>query len=134
VNALPQDLFEAAKNARERSYSPYSGCKVGAAIRTRDGRIFEGCNVENSSYGAAICAERSAVAHAVALGGRIEIAEVLVVTDATPPWPPCGICRQVLAEFGADAVIHMTNLRGEARTESLRELFPDAFSPAHLKK
>ncbi len=126
-------LFEQAKQVRERAHVPYSGHKVGAAIRTKDGRIFTGCNVENSSYGATLCAERVAVFKAVSELGRIEIAEVMVVTDAASPWPPCGMCRQVLAEFaGKDALIHASNLKGETRTETFAEVFPRAFTPEHL--
>jgi cytidine deaminase len=129
----PKDLFEAARAARENSYSPYSRAKVGAAIRTADGRIHAGCNVENSSFGGTCCAERVAIHSAIAAHGKIELKEVLVLTDATPPWPPCGICRQVVAEFGPHATIHVTNLKGEHRSFSLAELLPQAFTPAHLK-
>jgi cytidine deaminase len=126
-------LFEAASRARENSHSPYSGLKVGAALRTSDGRIYSGCNVENSSYGGTICAERTAITKAISEQGKIQIAEILVVTDASPPWPPCGICRQVIAEFGAP-VVHSTNLRGEILSESFDAIFPRAFTPGHLKK
>src|SRR5690348_9517727 len=90
------ELYEKAIQAQKHSYSPYSGCKVGAALRTRGGEIFSGCNVENSSYGATVCAERVAVQKAVSECGKIEIMEIMVVTDASPPWPPCGLCRQVM--------------------------------------
>ena len=83
-------LFSAALRARDHAYAPYSGFKVGAALLTREGRIFAGCNVENSTYGATCCAEQVAVHNAVAELGKLDIAEVLVVTDNTPPWPPCG--------------------------------------------
>lgn len=136
--ALPgslKELFELAKRARERSYSPYSGFKVGAAVRLETGEVFGGCNVENSSFGGTVCAERVAVQKAVSeKGPNIRIAEVLVVTDATPAWPPCGLCRQVIAEFGAQAHIHAVNLSGELRTTNLPALLPDAFLPAHLRK
>ena len=106
------ELYEAAKKARENSYSPYSGFKVGAALRTVDGRIFAGCNVENSSYGATICAERGAIQTAAAAVGSFKIKEILVVTDASPAWPPCGLCRQVITEFSENATLHVTNLKG----------------------
>ncbi|MEK6580085.1 MAG: cytidine deaminase, partial [Bdellovibrionota bacterium] len=103
----PRELLDTAKAVRKNAYSPYSKVKVGAALRTRDGKIFSGCNVENSSYGATVCAERVAIQKAVSeLGGKIEIQELVVVTDATPPWTPCGICRQVIAEFGSNSTIH----------------------------
>jgi cytidine deaminase len=132
----PDPLFEAARAARERAYSPYSKIKVGAAIRTTDGKVYSGCNVENSSYGATVCAERVAIQTAVAAQGTFQIAEVFVVTDATPPWAPCGLCRQVIAEFsdGFEIPIHKANLAGDVKTTHFRELFPDAFTPAHVLK
>lgn len=136
-NSIPkelQDLYQAASKARDNSHSPYSGYKVGAAFRTRDGKVFSGCNVENSSFGATICAERSAITAAVAQVGKMQIQEILVVTDASPPWPPCGMCRQVIAEFGRDCVVHATNLQGEIKTAPFSEVFPDAFTPTHVKK
>jgi cytidine deaminase len=131
-----KDLLKAATAARDHSYSPYSGHKVGAAIRLKSGQIFSGCNVENSSYGATVCAERVAVQKAVSELGKIAIDEILVVTDATPPWPPCGLCRQVLAEFvsSQDVKLHACNLSGSVETTSFREIFPQAFLPGHLKK
>jgi cytidine deaminase len=129
------ELFQVALRARDRSYSPYSGFKVGAAIRLESGEVFNGCNVENSSFGGTVCAERTAILKAVSeKGPTIRIAEVLVVTDASPGWPPCGLCRQVIAEFGSKAHIHATNLKGELKTTRMDELFPDAFLPEHLKK
>lgn len=133
-------LYEAAKKARENAYSPYSGYKVGAAIldisQSQKGKIFTGCNVENSSYGATVCAERTAIQSAVAAQGSLTIAEIMVVTDATPPWPPCGLCRQVIAEFARDKeiLIHAANLKGEIITTSYDSLMPNAFLPSHLSK
>jgi len=131
IPASVQELFLAAREAREFAYSPYSRIKVGAAVRARGGRIYTGANIENSSYGATICAERVAIHNAVSRGDR-EICEVLVLTDAAPPWPPCGLCRQVIAEFGAHATIHMANLAGEIRAVELEEIFPQAFTPDRL--
>lgn len=125
-------LYERAKAVRLRSYSPYSECKVGAAIRLESGEIFDGCNVENSSYGGAICAERTAILKAVSEKGKIRIRELLVVTDATPPWPPCGFCRQTIAEFGKNPPVHFANLEGEVISSTLNELLPNAFRPEHL--
>jgi cytidine deaminase len=136
IPAPLQKLYELAKRARENSYSPYSRLKVGAAIRTSDGKVFTGCNVENSSYGGTNCAERVAIQSAVAQHGKFQLAEVMVVTDASPPWPPCGMCRQVIAEFARggndDVLIHAANLAGEIKTARFAELFPDAFTPSHL--
>ena len=133
---LKQALFEKAAEARLRSYSPYSQCKVGAAIRLSNQSIFSGCNVENASYGGTVCAERTAILKAVSeTGTPLKIEEIVVVTDATPPWPPCGLCRQVIAEFAAPhAQIHAMNLQGECRTSTFEELLPQAFVPQHLQK
>jgi cytidine deaminase len=126
-------LAELAKKSRENSYSPYSKHKVGAAVRTRSGKVYGGCNVENSSYGGTVCAERVAIHKAVSEEGAISIDEVVVVTDATPPWPPCGMCRQVIAEFASNETrITTVNLQGESRTFAWQELLPMAFTPEHL--
>ncbi len=92
-----------------------------------------GCNVENSTYGATVCAERSAVSNMVSYAGSQEIVEICVVSDATPPWPPCGICRQVLTEFAADPTIHLANGNGIHQSIKLSKIFPMAFTPQHLK-
>jgi cytidine deaminase len=128
-----KELFEKASTVRENSYSPYSNYKVGAAIRTKDGRVYTGCNVENSSYGATVCAERVAIQKAVSEHGHIEISEVMVVTHASPPWPPCGMCRQVIAEFGENPKIYTANPQGDLLAFSLHDIFPQAFTPDHLK-
>jgi len=129
-----KELFEAAKKAQKKSYSPYSQCQVGAAIRTTQGKIFSGCNVENASYGATVCAERVAIQKAVSEMGSIQLKELMVVTHASPPWPPCGMCRQVIAEFGTEITLYLANLKGEIQTASFKQLFPQAFDPSHLKK
>lgn len=95
----PPDLLFAAWAVRDNAYAPYSKFHVGAAIRTKSGRIFTGCNVENLSYGLTICAERVAMGSMIAAGEH-EIAEVVVVADTEFPISPCGACRQVMAEFG----------------------------------
>lgn len=126
-------LHQIARTCRENAYSPYSGYKVGAAIRTKDGKYFGGCNVENSSYGGTVCAERVAIQSAIAACGKIEIAEILVITDANPPWPPCGLCRQVIAEFAEpEVVVHASTLEGDLVSQTLGQIFPNAFTPKHL--
>ena len=128
------DLFEAAAAARKNSYSPYSHYAVGCAIRMEDGKIFSGCNVENSSYGATICAERTAVLSAVTAGSK-KIRELLLITQNSPPAPPCGVCLQVIREFGEEKTpIHLSNPAGELRTVEFRELLPQAFLTDHLFK
>lgn len=100
-------------------------------MRLLDGRVYTGANVENASFGATICAERSAVAAAVSgAGGRIAIAEVMVVTDTPEPTPPCGVCRQVIAEFGHDCVIYSATSQGRIAISRLSQLCPGAFGPA----
>ena len=130
----PADLepvIAAARQARTRAYAPYSRYRVGAALLTRAGHVFTGCNVENASYGATICAERSAVAAMVAAGDR-EPLVCVVVTAGPNPGTPCGICRQVLAEFAGDMrfvlVAEDTRGRVTARSEAtLAGLLPRAF-------
>ena len=129
-----QDLAQAALQARLNSYSPYSKYKVGAAIRTKAGHLFSGCNVENSTYGATVCAERVAVQKAVSELGKVEVVDVVVVTDSSPPGTPCGICRQVISEFGAQATIHTINPQGEYMSFKMSELLPSPFLPSHLEK
>jgi cytidine deaminase len=121
--------FRAACEARERAYAPYSGFRVGAAIKAKgDDRIFAGCNVENASYGATICAERSAVMSLVSQLGRRELELAVVVTEADPPSPPCGICRQVLAEFASGGLpVYLATPGGIRERTTLDELLPRRF-------
>lgn len=119
-----------ARTARAAAYAPYSGYAVGAAVATDDGRRFGGANVENASYGATVCAERVAVWSAVAAGAR-RLAAVAVVTEGGGA--PCGLCRQVLAEFGpADLVVALAAPEGPWETTTLGELLPRAFTAADL--
>jgi|SRR5690554_441039 len=126
-------LFEAAVAARTQAYAPYSEFLVGAALLMESGKIFAGANVENASYGATICAERSAICGAVAQGER-RVTALLVVTDAEQPAAPCGICRQVLAEFGDDMPIILANTDGRRVRTSLDALLPFRFGKADLDK
>jgi cytidine deaminase len=129
VTELPNDLRElldAARAVSQNAYAPYSGFKVGAALRADDGTVFVGCNVENATYGATVCAERSAIAGMVAAGRR-RIVAVAVYADADEPALPCGICRQSLAEFTQDAPIVVAG-HGDARIHTLAEIFPAPFT------
>lgn len=122
-------LMDAAKAARERAYAPYSGFKVGAALRARDGAVFHGCNVENAAYSLCNCAERTALFAAIAAGYRPgEFATLAVIGDTDGPIAPCGACRQVIVELGTPLLeIVLGNLRGERRVMCADALLPDAF-------
>jgi cytidine deaminase len=125
------ELLAAALAAREKAYAPYSNFPVGAAVLGADGRICAGCNVENSSLGLTCCAERNAIFTMVA-GGEREIREVLVIGETEDFLPPCGACRQVIAEFASPTVVvHMCNRSGDSRDITVAELVPRIF---HLKK
>jgi len=124
--SLRQQLLAAARRAREAAYAPYSNFTVGAAVLTATGEIFSGCNVENASLGATMCAERVAICTAVAAGWR-NFTALAVVADTPEPVAPCGLCRQVLAEFSPDCQVLMANLAGQWRLADLQELFPLAF-------
>ena len=127
-----RELEQSARVAAKPSYSPYSKFPVGAAILTESGKIFSGCNVENASFGLCICAERSAVFSAVSAGER-RLQAIAVYTPTLTPTAPCGACRQVLNEFGADLLI-VSVCDGDARIEtSLGKLLPVAFGPNDLK-
>ncbi|KHD88208.1 MAG: cytidine deaminase [Bdellovibrio sp. ArHS] len=126
-------LFDAACIAQKKAHAPYSNALIGAAVLMSDGSIHSGCNVENASYGGTVCAERVAIWKAISSGSTKQIKEVLVVSDAEKPWPPCGFCRQVIAEFANEqTVIHTANLQGKMKSFSFPEIFPEAFTPKHL--
>jgi cytidine deaminase len=131
-DTIATQLIDAAKKVREQAYAPYSNFKVGAALLGKSGKIYTGCNVENASYGATICAERSAAVKAVSEGERAFTA-LAVVTDSTKPGAPCGICRQFLSEFGLDLRIILANLQGQTIESTLRDYLPAAFTPDSLK-
>jgi cytidine deaminase len=127
---LADRLIETARAAQRRAYCPYSHYQVGAALEAEDGTVFSGCNVENASYGLTICAERAAVCTAVSAGAR-RFRRIVVATDSEPPAPPCGACRQVLAEFGLELEVEAI---GSTRSKrwTMRELLPDAFTKEQL--
>jgi cytidine deaminase len=119
-------MIKIAKNMSNVSYAPYSRFPVGAAVITDDGQIFHGCNVENASYGLAICAERNAIFHMVAQGKK-ELAAVVIYTPTLKPTAPCGACRQVINEFGPDALIIGVCDGPDILKKKLSELLPEAF-------
>ena len=126
-----QSLIDLANEARKRAYAPYSKYRVGAALRTKSGRVFTGVNVENAAYPTGMCAERVAVFKAVSEGEK-DFDIIAVVTDNGGS--PCGGCRQVLAEFGLDTAVLIANGEGKLVTQTtVSALLPDAFTPKHLE-
>ena len=125
------ELIALANNARAKAYAPYSNYRVGAALLTGSGQVYTGVNVENASYGLAICAERTAAVKAVSAGER-EFVAIAVVTDNGGS--PCGACRQVLAEFGPQMRIIVADSAGNSRVYTMSELLPDSFGPANLPR
>ena len=130
-------LIKAAAAVRENAHAPYSGFKVGAALRSVEGRVHLGCNVENVAYPEGTCAEAGAIAAMIAAGDR-RIAEVAVIADSPAPVPPCGGCRQKLAEFAAgDVVVTLATTGGATLATTVAELLPGAFDAgfmAHAEK
>ena len=128
------EMIRLAKSARDNAHAPYSGFRVGACLRSADGRLFAGCNVENAAYPEGQCAETSAIGAMVAAGAR-EIAEVLVLAEGERLCTPCGGCRQRLAEFaGAGTPVHVAGPEGIRRSFTLSELLPEAFFLKQDKK
>ena len=130
---MTKDLLDAALAVQANAHAPYSGFRVGAAVRTTSGSIFAGCNVENASFPEGSCAETAAIAAMVAAGER-EIAEVLTVADGDDLTTCCGGCRQRIREFAApDTLVHAAGPEGVRRTFTLDELLPASFGPDHLR-
>jgi cytidine deaminase len=126
-----QQLIEAAAQARQQAYAPYSNYLVGAALLTKDGQVFAGANVENAVYPLTICAERSAVVNAVSNGHQAFEAIAVVTKDAATP---CGSCRQVLAEFGLEIAVIIANQQGQVQHElTTADLLPHSFGPINLE-
>jgi cytidine deaminase len=126
-------LLQSARAVRENAYAPYSGFKVGAALRARSGAVYTGVNVENAAYPEGTCAEAGAIAAMVAAGDTA-IAEVCVIADCPDPVPPCGGCRQKLAEFSdGDVAVTLATTAGAQQVTSVAELLPGAFKPYHME-
>jgi cytidine deaminase len=138
MNKPDPQLLQAARDARSRAYAPYSNFHVGAALRSADGTVYSGCNVENASYGLTICAERNAIFHMVAAGKK-EFTEIVIIGDSPGFLSPCGACRQVMSEFAKpETPVWMSDRDGNARSATMGELLPAWFfldggstSPAH---
>jgi cytidine deaminase len=124
-------LIATARQAREHAHAPFSEFRVGAAVRTRSGRIFSGCNIENASYGLTICAERVALFKAVSEGER-EFDAIAVVADTDELTPPCGACRQVIWELCGDVPVILANLKGKTERERSGTLLPRPFDSSRL--
>lgn len=136
MSSLKDKMKEMAIQSMEFSHSPYSGKKIGAAVRLSNGQMYSGCNIENASYGGTVCAERVAVWKAFSENkSDLRITDVMVASDEAVPWPPCGFCRQVLAEFSTpDTKVTLVNPAGAEKEYRFEDLLPAAFSPGHLLK
>ncbi|HIT88506.1 MAG TPA: cytidine deaminase [Candidatus Coprocola pullicola] len=121
-----RQLIQKAKQAMQQAYAPYSHFRVGAAVMTKQGKVFTGCNVENASYGASCCAERTAIFKAVSEGER-ELAKIAVVSESGKLTPPCGICRQVLLEFMPEGSVILEQGEGGIKIYTVKELLPVGF-------
>lgn len=125
-------MYQAAKAAASQAYAPYSQFPVGVAVRALDGSIYTGCNVENASYGATVCAERNAIAAGVVAGKR-QFDALMVYTPQAQLTPPCGLCRQVIAEFFLpETIIYSSNHQAQLQGWTVQQLLPDAFTPLYL--
>jgi len=128
-----QSLIETATDARLQSVAPFSRFLVGAAVRTENGKVYTGCNVESASYGLTVCAERVAIWKALSEGER-QFTELAVVADTESLTPPCGTCRQIIWEFAKHATVVLANLRGQRETVSVKDLLPRAFDVRFLQE
>lgn len=127
-----QTLIDAARAAREKAHAPYSNFRVGAAVRTKSGKIYDGCNIENATYGLTLCAERVAIFKAMSEGER-EFDAIAVVTDTEKLTPPCGSCRQIIWECCGEVPVILANLKGKVEHETAAKLLPRPFDRSFLK-
>ena len=136
MNSSKIDLQKMAREAMQFSHSPYSQKKIGASVLLSNGKAYSGCNIENASYGGTVCAERVAIWKAFSENLVDEkIVEVVVSSNEASPWPPCGFCRQVMAEFCTpNTKVKLINLQAVEVNYIFKDLFPAAFKPEHLKK
>jgi cytidine deaminase len=133
LNESENELIKTAKDARLRSIAPFSKFLVGAALRTKEGKVFTGCNVESASYGLTVCAERVAIWKALSEGER-DFTDLVIVADTEQLTPPCGTCRQIIWEFAKHARIVLANLRGQREEVDIVHLLPKAFDARFLKE
>ena len=133
MNEAEDKLVETAKAARLQSVAPFSNFMVGAALQTKAGKVFTGCNIESASYGLTVCAERVAIWKALSEGER-DFTDLVVVADTEMLTPPCGTCRQIIWEFAKHAKIVLANLQGQREERSIKELLPSAFDARFLKE
>lgn len=133
MNARERQLMRAARRARRRALAPFSRFQVGAAVETRAGKIYSGCNVESATYGLTVCAERVALFTAVAAGER-KFRRLAVVANTNRLTPPCGACRQVIWELCGDVEILLANLKGKVRVVRSRHLLPEPFDASLLQR
>ncbi|WP_374193899.1 cytidine deaminase [Alkalihalobacillus sp. BA299] len=126
--------MDEAKSARKKAYVPYSKFPVGAALLTKNGQVYKGCNIENASFGLTNCAERTAIFKAVSEGVN-EFSAIAIVADTDRPVPPCGACRQVLTEFcQPEMPVYLTNLKGDVQETTIGDLLPGAFTAGDLNE
>ncbi len=139
THKLPKELvtvlLEEARHGQKNAHAIYSGHQIGASVLTKSGMVFSGGNVENSSYGGTVCAERVALWKAVTEGAKPPFDVVCVISSTTDIWPPCGLCRQVMTEFcHKDTIILASNKSGKTKSFLFKDLLPEAFDPSFLKK
>jgi cytidine deaminase len=134
TSAKKKKLHKLAVKALKKAYSPYSKYKVGASVLFEDGSMTSGCNIENASYGGTVCAERVAIWSGIKENLSL-IKAICVVTDEPKPWPPCGLCRQVISEFQSKkgTLVLLANLKGIQQEMLFQDLMPLSFGPDHLK-
>lgn len=133
MNESDEQLIETATAARVQSVAPFSNFKVGAALQTKAGKVFTGCNIESASYGLTVCAERVAIWKALSEGER-DFTDLVVIADTETLTPPCGTCRQIIWEFAKNAKIVLANLRGQREEVHIIDLLPRAFDARFLKE
>ena len=128
-----KDLIASAVDARTRAHAPFSKFRVGAAVETTGGKVYQGCNIESSSFGLTVCAERVAIWKAISEGAKCA-GRIVVVADTEDLTPPCGTCRQIIWEFCHETTVILTNLQGKQEVIPIRELLPRAFDAKYLKE